>query len=346
MTDTFPTRRQNRFWLYAPPLLLLLLAVAWSAFWFYARGRAASEIDAALAREAERGRTWTCADRTIGGYPFRIELRCNALTLTSTRWGDAVRVETGPAVAVGQIYSPGLVILELTGPGKVTLPDNRSLALSWTNLDASLAWRNPERFALVASDLSGVLSAPGTNPETWSSKTLEAHLRRNPARPEPDQAVDIAITAKGTVLPPIDALLGNSDTGEIALQATLTQAESFRKGFNPDALESWRGAKGSLELTRLSSTKGKARVDGSGVLQLDPLHRVSGDLRLAAAGIEQIGGIRIGNLLGGLGGLLGGRGADAATAPGLTPLPPVSLREGRVFLGPIRLPLQPLPPLY
>ncbi|CAH1668128.1 conserved hypothetical protein [Hyphomicrobiales bacterium] len=346
MTDTFPTRRQSRFWLYAPPLLLLLLAVAWSAFWFYARGRAAAEIDAALAREAERGRTWTCADRTIGGYPFRIELRCNALALTSTRWGDAVRVETGPAVAVGQIYSPGLVIFELTGPAKVTLPDNRSLALSWTNLDASLAWRNPERFALVASDLSGVLSAPGANPETWSSKTLEAHLRRNPARPATDQAVDIAITAKGTVLPPIDALLGNSDTGEIALQATLTQSESFRKGFNPDALESWRGAKGTLELTRLSSTKGKARVDGSGVLQLDPTHRVSGDLRLAAAGIEQIGGIRIGNLLGGLGGLLGGRGADAATAPGLTSLPPVSLREGRVFLGPIRLPLQPLPPLY
>lgn len=346
MTDTIPTRRQSRFWLYGPTLLLAILAAAWSVFWFYARGRAAAEIDAALAREAKRGRTWTCTDRSIGGYPFRIELRCNALALTSTRWGEAVRVETGPAVAVGQIYSPGLVILELSGPAKITLPEGRSLALSWTNLDASLAWRNPERFALVASDLSGTLTAPGLNPETWSSKALEAHLRRNPARPAPDQAVDIAITAKGTSLPPIDTLLGNADTGEIALQATLTQSESFRKGFNPDALESWRGANGTFELTRLVSTKGKARVDGSGQLQLDPLHRVSGDLRLAAAGIEQIGGIRIGNLLGGLGGLLGGRGTEAAAAPGLTTLPPVSLRDGRVFIGPFRLPLQPLPPLY
>lgn len=347
MTDTLPTRRrQSRFWLYGPFLLLVILAAAWSAFWFYARARASAEIDTALAREAERGRAWTCTDRTIGGYPFRIELRCNALALTSTRWGDAVRIETGPALAVGQIYSPSLVIFELSGPAKATLPEGRTLDLTWTNLDASFAWRNPERFALVASDLTAVLTVPGLNPETWGSKTLEAHLRRNPTRPALEQAVDIAVSAKGTVLPPINALLGNTDTGEIDLQATLTQAESFRKGFNPDALESWRAANGIFDLTRLVSTKGKARVDGSGQLLLDPAHRVAGDLRLAAAGIEQIGGIRIGNLLGGLGGLLGGRGADAATAPGLTPLPPVSLRDGRVFIGPFRLPLQPLPPLY
>lgn len=346
MTAPLPTRRRSRFWLYGPFMLLVVLAAAWSAFWFYARGRIATEIDVALAREAERGRTWTCTDRSIGGFPFRIELRCNALSLTSTRWGDAVRVETGPAVAVGQIYSPGLVIIEASSPAKVTLPEGRVLDLTWTNLDASFAWRSPERFALVASEPRGVLTTPGLTTENWGAATLEAHLRRNPTRPATDQAVDIAITAKGTILPPIDALLGNTEAGEIDLQATLTQAENFRKGFNPDALEGWRAANGAFELTRLVSTKGKARVDGSGQLQLDPLHRVAGDLQLAAAGIEQVGGLRIGNLLGGLGGILGGRGGNTATAPGLTTLPPVSLREGRVFIGPFRLPLQPLPPLY
>jgi hypothetical protein len=345
MTDPLPTRRRSRFWLYGPFMLLVILAAGWSAFWFYARGRIATEIDNALAREVERGRTWTCTDRSIGGFPFRIELRCNALSLTSTRWGDAVRVETGPAVVVGQVYSPGLVILEASSPAKVTLPEGRVLDLTWKNLDASFAWRSPERFALVTAELRGVLTAPGLASETWGAATLEAHLRRNPTRPAPEQAVDIAIAAKGTILPPIDALLGNTEAGEIELQATLTQAESFRKGFNPDALETWRAANGTFELTRLVSTKGKTRVDGSGQLALDPLHRVAGDLQLAAAGIEQIGGIRIGNLLGGLGGFLGGRGGNNA-APGLTTLPPVSLREGRVFIGPFRLPLQPLPPLY
>src|SRR6478752_7473498 len=128
MTDTLPTRRrQSRFWLYGPFLLLVILAAAWSAFWFYARARASAEIDTALARDAERS-------------------------------------ETGPALAVGQIYSPSLVIFELSGPAKATLPEGRMLDLTWTNLDASFAWRNPERFALVASDLTAVLTVPGLNP--------------------------------------------------------------------------------------------------------------------------------------------------------------------------------------
>ncbi len=345
MTAPLPTRRPSRLWLYGPFLLLVGLIAAWSAFWFYARARAAAEIDAALAREVSRGRTWTCADRSITGFPVRIELRCSALSLTSTRWGDAVRIETGPTLAVGQIYTPGLVIFEFTSPARATLPEGRTLEITWKDLDASLAWRNPERFALVAKESTTVVNTPGLPPETWRAATLEAHLRRNPARLA-DQAVDIAISAKGTVLPPIDALLATSDPGEIELEATLTQAESFRQGFNPDALESWRTANGILELTRLSGTKGKARVDGSGQLMLDPTHRVAGDLKLAAAGIEQIGGLRIGNLLGGLGGLLGGRPGNNGTPAGLTPLPPASLRDGRVYLGPFRLPLQPLPPLY
>ncbi|CAM5762776.1 DUF2125 domain-containing protein [Bosea minatitlanensis] len=345
MTDIPATRRQSRFWLYGPVTLLVLLAAAWSGFWFYAHGRVVAELDKALAREAERGRTWTCNNRSVGGYPFRIELRCDSLALTSTRWSEAVRVETGPAVAVGQIYSPGLVIVEATGPASVTLPEGRRIALSWKQLDASLAWREPQRFALVATEPQATLTAPGQTDETWRAATLEAHLRRNPDRPAADQAVDIALSATGTVLPAIDALLGTTDAGTIDLQATLTQAEAFRKGFNPEALDGWRDGNGVLDLTRIAATKGTARIEGSGQLLLDPTHRIGGDLQLAAAGIEQIGGIRVGNLLGGLGGLLGGRG-PATAAPGLTPLPPVSLREGRVFLGPLRLPLKPLLPLY
>lgn len=345
MTDTAPTPRRSRFWLYGPVTLLAILAAAWSGFWFYAHGRTVAEIDKALAREAGRGRTWTCNNRSVGGFPFRIEVRCDSLALTSTRWGEAVRVETGPALAVGQIYSPGLVIFEARSPARVTLPEGRRLDLSWKQLDASLAWRDPQRFALVAAEPSATLTTPEQPPETWRAAALEAHLRRNPDRPAADQAVDLALSATGTVLPAIDALLGTTDAGTIDLQATLTQADAFRQGFNPDALEAWRSGNGVLDLTRLSATKGAARIDGSGQLRLDPTHQVGGDLQLAAAGIDQIGGIRVGNLLGGLGGLLGGR-ASTSAPPGLTPLPPVSLREGRVFLGPIRLPLKPFLPLY
>lgn len=346
MTDALPTRRRSRFWLYAPFALLVVLAVAWSGFWFHVHGRVTDEIDKALAREVAQGRNWTCANRSIGGFPFRIEVRCDALTLTSSRWGEAVQVTTGPAVAVGQIYSPGLVILEVTSPARATLTEGRTLDVAWNQLDASLAWRQPERFALVAAAPAITLTTPGVGTESWRASALETHLRRNPTRPAADQAVDFAFSAKGTVLPVMDALLGTPDAGTIDLEGTLTQSEAFRKGFNPDALETWRNAGGRLDLGRIAATKGPARIDGSGQILLDPTHQLGGNLQLAAAGIEQIGGMRIGNLMGGLGGLLGGRAPATTAVPGLTPLPPISLRGGRVFVGPFRLPLKPMQPLY
>jgi len=72
--------RYSRFWLYAPFALLLLVAIAWSAAWFVIRNRAGEALDGWLAAEAQAGRQWTCQDRTIGGYPFRIQVGWRSLT--------------------------------------------------------------------------------------------------------------------------------------------------------------------------------------------------------------------------------------------------------------------------
>ena len=350
MTDLPPARRHSRLWLYAPFVVLALLAVGWAAFWFVVRGRVAEAVDSALVREAGLGRSWTCADRTIGGFPFRVELRCSSLSLTSARWGEAVRAQTGPALALGQIYTPGLVIAEITGPLQVALPEGRRLDLAWTGFEASFAHKagDPERVSLVMTGPNATLTSPGQAAETWRATTLETHLRRNPTRPATDQAVDLAIGLKGSVLPALDTLLGITEPGDVDIQATATQTDAFRLGLNPDALEAWRLAGGLLDLTKFSSLKGTARVEAAGQLALDQTHRVSGQIQASLAGIRQIAGIPIGGVAAGLGALLGGRLANQlpGAAPGLAPLPPIVLRDGRVYIGPIRLPLQPLAPLY
>ena len=73
-------RRRGRAGLFLPYILLAIVVVAWSGGWFWIRGRAEREMDAWMAREAAAGRTWTCQDRSVTGYPFRIELRCASLT--------------------------------------------------------------------------------------------------------------------------------------------------------------------------------------------------------------------------------------------------------------------------
>ena len=50
------TARRFRLGLFLPYVLLALIVIAWSAGWFWLRGRAATEIDGWMAREAAAGR--------------------------------------------------------------------------------------------------------------------------------------------------------------------------------------------------------------------------------------------------------------------------------------------------
>lgn len=352
MSDITPVRRHSRFWLYAPFVLLALLAAGWSGIWGFARSKVDQELDAGIAREARAGRNWTCRDRSVGGYPFRIEVRCGSLTLTSSRWGDEVKVDAGQAVAVAQVWTPGHVILQMTGPMLANLPQGRKAALDWKGLAASLHLSGLafERFSLVLGEPVLTVTEPGqAAAETWRATTAEAHLRPNPQRFTSEGTVDLAVNAKGGVLPALEALLGNGQLADLDLQASLSQAPAFRRGFNPDALEAWRTSGGGLEVTKLALTKGQTRLEATGRVGLDEAHRPAGQISAAVAGVDRIAGIKVGGLTAGLGALFGGRGGDSAqnnAAAGLAPLPPIVLREGRVFLGPLRLPLQPLLPLY
>ncbi|WP_186419147.1 DUF2125 domain-containing protein [Bosea sp. CS1GBMeth4] len=352
MPDATPTRRHGRVWLYAPFALLALLAAGWSGIWGFARSKVDQELDAGIAREARAGRNWTCRERSVGGYPFRIEVRCASLTLTSSRWGDEVKVDAGPAVAVAQVWTPGHIILQMTGPMLANLPQGRKAALDWKEFAASLRLSGLafERFSLVLDEPVLTVTEPGqAAAETWRASAAEAHLRPNPQRFASDGTVDLAVNARGGVLPALEALIGNGQAADLDLQASLSGAPAFRRGFNPDALEAWRTAGGGLEVARLAVVKGPTRLEATGRIALDETHRPSGRIDAAVAGIDRIAGVKVGGLTAGLGALFGGRAGDGAqgnAAAGLAPLPPIVLREGRVFLGPLRLPLQPLLPLY
>ena len=109
-------RRRRRWGLYLPYIVLLVLAAGWSGFWFVARDRAAATLDRVLAREAERGRVWTCPNRTIAGFPFRFELTCELPTFAGNTLRGPIEGRVTRLLALAQIYDPDLVIIRLEGP--------------------------------------------------------------------------------------------------------------------------------------------------------------------------------------------------------------------------------------
>src|SRR5262245_39765514 len=77
MSDMTPAPRRRPLWrLLFMPVLVLIAAVVWSAFWFYSASEVGVRADAWRAQEAKAGRVYDCGNRSVAGYPFRLEVRC------------------------------------------------------------------------------------------------------------------------------------------------------------------------------------------------------------------------------------------------------------------------------
>src|ERR1700756_4454377 len=83
MSDMTPVVRRRPLWqLFIAPGLLLIAAIAWSAFWFFAASQVDVQADAWRAHEARSGRIYDCAKRSVAGFPFRLEISCESPSVT------------------------------------------------------------------------------------------------------------------------------------------------------------------------------------------------------------------------------------------------------------------------
>lgn len=352
---------RSRFWLFAPFAILVVAALAWSAAWFAIRGRTAEALDAWLANEAVAGRRWDCPDRTVGGFPFRIEIACARLALHSRD----LTLSAGRLRTVTQVYQPRHTIAELEGP-LAAAGQGITLEGSWAGLRASVhtAKDGLQRASLAVEGPSLKVTGLPIGEVAAAARRSEAHLRPSPALPPAESAFDLATSLSGAAVPMLDRLLGGPEPLDSDLQLTLTQTRLPAVRGPRDALESWREAGGRLLVTRLDLAKGPRRLEAKGELTLDGERRPAGRVELAAAGMGDLLAALTGGRLGGgpggnAGGLLGGllqpRSPQAAPGaapqsadakPALAPLPPLRLENGRVLVGPFTVPAVRLQPLY
>src|SRR5882724_10674867 len=113
---TLAPRRRPLWRLFIMPVLLLIAAAAWSAFWFYAASQVDEVADAWRAQEAKSGRIFDCAKRSVAGFPFRLEVRCDgasAALVSQTAAQAATQASftarLGQILVVAQVYDPKLL---------------------------------------------------------------------------------------------------------------------------------------------------------------------------------------------------------------------------------------------
>ena len=161
MSDmTIAAGRRSRWGLFIAPVLLLILAAAWSGFWFYAASQAEIAADAWRAQEAKAGRIYDCAKRSIAGFPFRFEVQCSGASVALVSQNASKTPFTAKLdniLVLAQVYDPKHVIAEFSAPA--TLVDGvtqNTFVVNWSKGRSSVVGLPaiPDRASIVFDDPS------------------------------------------------------------------------------------------------------------------------------------------------------------------------------------------------
>ena len=357
--DSAAARPRRRWRIFLPLAAVVLLAAAWAGFWFYAAARAQSELAALRAREAAAGREVSCASESVGGFPFRLELRCTDPALSLRRARASLQAKDMHAAV--QVYQPTLMIAEFGGP--LTIADETrgaKYALDWSLAQASVrGLPRPERVSLVLD--KPALTRLGAE-QLGRADHAELHVRPAPRLPQDPPALDVSLDLSNALLAAVPRIANAPIDADIA--GTLRGVGDLSPKPLEQLLREIAAANGRLDITKARVQQGDILATGSGTLRLTQRGTLDGELQLTVAGIEQLVAVlgidktvgqasqrALSRIAPGLNldQLLGPRGGAALAAAGAAMLGqpaelegrqavtlPLRFSDGVVFLGPLR----------
>lgn len=294
-----PSGSSPRTWLIVVPTAgMVVLAVLWSAFWYYASGQAETAVASWRAHEGEAGRTYDCGQASFGGFPFRIEYNCADPAVDDR--GAALSLRARNLAAVAQVWDPTLVIGEVTGPLTVAPLGNAPTAIiDWSLAQASLRARpgTLDRLSIVLDEPNLATALPGGTRAAEAlvkARHAEFHARfasdSVPNHPVLDLALDVSqVTAPALVTAlgaPFGALAGQTTDGMVV--AVLRGADDLSQKPMAERLRAFQAAGGQLDITNARFTQGDLIATATGTLGLAPRGTLSGELRLTVINFEKL----------------------------------------------------------
>jgi hypothetical protein len=237
---------RSRTWLIALPTVgLVLLAAAWSGFWYYSAGKAQASLGEWRSREANAGRIYRCGEESFGGYPFRIEMHCRD-PLVEDR-GTALTLRADDLTAVAQVWDPTLLIGEISGPMTVApTGGDPTMTMKWTLAQASL-----RGLPVSSQRVSIVVDKPGLTANDASALAsadhFEFHARRAADSTPENPALDFSLDFTHFTSPPMGSYAAASTDAHIV--GVLRGLGDFTPKSLPSKLRELQAANGRLELT-------------------------------------------------------------------------------------------------
>jgi hypothetical protein len=297
MSDITLARRRRPLWhLFIMPVLLLIAAAAWSAFWFFAASQVDVRADAWREQEAKSGRVYDCAKRSVAGFPFRLEVRCDgaSVSLISQTAGQVatqapITAKLGEILVVAQIYDPKLLIAEFTAPATISGSGLQgSMLVNWSTARSSVVGLPaiPQRASIVFDDpaidrVNGPVPTPLAR-----AKHVELHGRLAEGSTSNSPVIETVLQIAQGSLQELHPLL--AAPFDVDVRTTLSGLKDFSPKPWPERFREIQAAGGHVEIVQSRIQQGDLIAVGAGTLGLSASGRLDGELQMTVAGIEKV----------------------------------------------------------
>lgn len=287
-----PPRKRSRWLLFVMPGVLVLLAIGWTIFWFFASSQVGAQFDRWRTREAQSGRVYDCGKLNVGGYPFRFEVRCQDASVdlvSQTANRKFGKGQLSEILAVAQIYNPRLLIAEFTGPLTVTEQgEQQSLIINWSKAQSSVFGLpvSPQRVSLVVDEPSLERSAGSARAPIGRAKKSELHGRIAEGSAAANPVIETVWTLTQASAEPLHPAL--AEAFDMTSQARLSGLKDFRPKPWPERFREIQAANGRIEILQSRVQQGNLVAVASGSLGITPQGMLDGELQMVVAGLEKV----------------------------------------------------------
>lgn len=273
--DLPPPRKPRRLGLYLPFALLVIAIIAWTVFWLWARGEARARMDAAVADLKSAGYAVSWKDRSLGGYPFRMDV---TLTDVAVREPSGWALQAPDLEAEADMYALGHWLIAAPQGLTFVRPIGGPVSVKGQLIRASLTDfdKRPPSLSFEGVKLT-FQPQPGAQPFALSAADrVEFHLRAGPD----DEGGVFARLDNGTAqLSGLFARIAGGKPISIVWNSTLSKMSAFTGADWPSAVRHWADAGGQMSVRQAGVTAGDALIgSNAGALSVDRDGRLTGTL--------------------------------------------------------------------
>lgn len=323
-------------------IILILLISAYSALWIAVHVKIRSTILTWKSAELDAGRIWMCGKQSIGGFPLQIVLTCEKPTF-EIFGAKPFRITTDLLQLETHVFSPTQINFLIHQNLSLQLP-HQTANMSFEQLTGFMKWSHSSAWELQITGQKFVLFSGLVGLRDWTGSTLGSIVLRisDPGTVNTTpRALNVAADIRDARPAAQNVLTLNGGALDGKLLAQLTHWDLAEKNALV-RLERWRMEGGLLLINQADVLSNGSGIGLSGSFRLDDLRRIDGKGTVKFSdGLILTNAVR--SLSGGTLNLGFGAPKTANTSRPRPLQAPITLSDGKVYVGPIDTKLRTYP---